>query len=260
MELPPRSDSPAINDTIDEEAQFHAESPLQGNPSVVPLRPTLDTPTTSQAPSEDESTQPTTPSSTLTSKASAPTPTSRTPSWIKPIVPVVPNLPSISRSSKKQSVSAASENTKASQSSPETNSLAFAPREVNDEASLPSDKTSKASSPKTKVNPKSWADLVRTKGPIASTITDHANGGSTYPSTNSSHGLKVRPLSDLLSAFDVTKSEAGSKISFLKPRGLVNTGNMCYMNSVGYREGFDGRIKLMAFPGPANFSVLRSIL
>ena len=37
-------------------------------------------------------------------------------------------------------------------------------------------------------------------------------------------------LAESLRSFSVDAND--SKIAFLKPRGLVNTGNMCYMNSV----------------------------
>jgi ubiquitin carboxyl-terminal hydrolase 10 len=43
---------------------------------------------------------------------------------------------------------------------------------------------------------------------------------------------KNETLSDVLNTMDVTASHSAAKIAFLKPRGLVNTGNMCYMNSV----------------------------
>jgi len=36
-------------------------------------------------------------------------------------------------------------------------------------------------------------------------------------------------LGDVLRSYTV---ESDNKIPFLEPRGLVNTGNMCYMNSV----------------------------
>lgn len=46
---------------------------------------------------------------------------------------------------------------------------------------------------------------------------------------------KSGSLADALSSYSVTESNEVAKIAFLEPRGLVNTGNMCYMNSVSYR-------------------------
>lgn len=43
---------------------------------------------------------------------------------------------------------------------------------------------------------------------------------------------KVNSLGEALSSFDIKDIQETSKLSFLEPRGLVNTGNMCYMNSV----------------------------
>ena len=76
--------------------------------------------------------------------------------------------------------------------------------------------------------PKSWAELLRTK--------NAGNAGVQAPSTTvngAENGRAHQPLSaslsDALRSYDVRN---GSRISFLEPRGLVNTGNMCYMNSV----------------------------
>ncbi|KAF2104747.1 cysteine proteinase, partial [Rhizodiscina lignyota] len=47
-----------------------------------------------------------------------------------------------------------------------------------------------------------------------------------------SNGLvpgKAATLADAIRAYNVN---SGSKLSFIEPRGLVNTGNMCYMNSI----------------------------
>ena len=40
----------------------------------------------------------------------------------------------------------------------------------------------------------------------------------------------VESLAESLKSFSATSNEL--KVAFLEPRGLVNTGNMCYMNSV----------------------------
>lgn len=86
-------------------------------------------------------------------------------------------------------------------------------------------------SPSMKVAPKSWADLVRTMGPpnpiarapVANEATAQTNGFGTN---------NAGSLADALNSYSVKGSSETAKVAFLEPRGLVNTGNMCYMNSV----------------------------
>jgi ubiquitin carboxyl-terminal hydrolase 10 len=48
-----------------------------------------------------------------------------------------------------------------------------------------------------------------------------ATNGPAVPRSNT--------LADVLASFSV---DSEKKVTFLEPRGLVNTGNLCYMNSV----------------------------
>lgn len=75
--------------------------------------------------------------------------------------------------------------------------------------------------------PKSWANLFRSNDSHAGSTT---TGNSKAASVSSVAG-KNETLSDVLHDMN-SVVEVPTKISFLKPRGLVNTGNMCYMNSV----------------------------
>ena len=199
------------------------------------------TPTTSEAPSEADSTQPTTPSSAIAPQViSRPLPNAlsktsgRLPSKMHPVVPVVPNIPALARSSKKQSISAILDVKKIA----DTSFAADQPLvtnitndvETSETVSVQSDHTSKTSSPEAKAVPKSWADLVRSKAPVL------APGviGS-YDTSSSLHNIatsKGGSLSEVLRTFNVVDNETHSKTAFIKPRGLINTGNMCYMNSV----------------------------
>ena len=107
--------------------------------------------------------------------------------------------------------------------------------EVVDTESVKSDQTSKAASPEIKAGPKSWADLVRTKN------SSSASNGTAIGSSMSQHifsSSKSSNISDVLTSFNVASSDIDSKIAFLKPRGLVNTGNMCYMNAVSSTTPF----------------------
>lgn len=245
LELPPRIDSPPLRETQEKDVSSGTEL---FEPSDIPL-PTLEpsgsvTPTTSKAPSEAESSQPTTPSSAVVQpQTSRPPPSSggkpgsRHLAKIIPVVPILPSIPSLSRSSKRKSVSIVSEKAKVLESPKNAdhldNALGTAERLATDDEEVPidSEQTLKASSPHAKATPKSWADLLKVKAPA--TIPPVSPVIETQIST--SNGLQISKagsLSEVLNSFSVKDDEAESRVAFLKPRGLVNTGNMCYMNSV----------------------------
>jgi ubiquitin carboxyl-terminal hydrolase 10 len=76
--------------------------------------------------------------------------------------------------------------------------------------------------------PKSWADLVRSKGQSrASNVAPDAP-----VETGNLQLSRSESIGDVLHNLGSDVEQYGEKISFLEPRGLVNTGNMCYMNSV----------------------------
>lgn len=56
--------------------------------------------------------------------------------------------------------------------------------------------------------------------------------GSTKPPSGGPAVPKNESLVDVLSSLGVGSENSGNKVAFVEPRGLVNTGNMCYMNSV----------------------------
>jgi ubiquitin carboxyl-terminal hydrolase 10 len=80
-------------------------------------------------------------------------------------------------------------------------------------------------SPPKPAAPKSWADLVRSKEAKTASVAQ-ANGTAVQPGSQSVP--KSAPLAEALRQHTVTNEN----LSFLEPRGLVNPGNMCYMNSV----------------------------
>lgn len=206
-----------------------------------PVTFSLETPATSHAPSEADSTHPTTPSSATapqapnqSQKASVPAKISHRPAVpLIPAIPIIPNFPS--RPSQRMSQSAASgasllTDTKADVGQAVVVSETLDP--VNAEtSSTTSEQTFTATPPPVKAPPKSWADLVRTKASFTAIPTPSTNCATTSQ-PNGFAVSKAGFLSDVLSSFKVDSRDDDTKIAFLEPRGLVNTGNMCYMNAV----------------------------
>ncbi|KIW92592.1 uncharacterized protein Z519_06439 [Cladophialophora bantiana CBS 173.52] len=188
------------------------------------------TPLPSDAPSDAASTQPTTPSSAVPAPLSKPqqTPTqpkARPVGPVLPAVPVLPSSPSAARSSHRDSV--VSTQSKLSESAQPSVEITE-PQSTSPDASeaKPISETA-APSVSAPPPPKSWANLFKSNdlrtGPSAALPSKAA---STISGT-----AKSETLSDVLNDMN-SIVEAPTQISFLKPRGLVNTGNMCYMNSV----------------------------
>lgn len=150
-----------------------------------------------------------------------------------PIVPAIPNLPLPSRASKQASIAVTSDVVNGAPSNADhlANAVETAAK-VN--AVENGDPVETLSSPPVKAAPKSWADLVRTMGQNSTAKTAQATFDSA-PKTDTFVPGKAGSLADALSSYSVKDSNENAKIAFLEPRGLVNTGNMCYMNSVSPR-------------------------
>ena len=202
-----------------------------------------ETPATSEAPSESGSTQPTTPSSALPNQQVSVIKTQNSShhnrTITKPAVPIIPATPKAGANS--------AQNHKALNSTDTAKALqqnAVPPAANVDEKSASNGKQSGTSVDQTEDNsempslslprapPKSWADLVRTQASQRNEadITSNVNGSS----TNGAGIPKSGSLGQVLQSFSVLND---FKISFLEPRGLVNIGNLCYMNSVGRLAG-----------------------
>lgn len=208
---------------------------LDASQASAPALSEPQTPTTSVIPSDADSTHPTTPSST-TPKSTAQAPAhahtmskgSKVSVPVVPVVPVVPQIPSTPRQPSRDSARHTSDTVKSppaptavghqhDQTVPSSQDHAL------DEANQP---VPQPASP-VRSAPKSWADLVRAKnsrgvGPMPTSAAESM--GIAVPKSES--------LAEVVSSLGEDVSRYGDKVAFLEPRGLVNTGNMCYMNSV----------------------------
>lgn len=80
--------------------------------------------------------------------------------------------------------------------------------------------------------PKSWANLFKGSVQAAARADDAPSGSSDAVATGGFAKANNESLSDALFSFSASAKDA--KIAFIEPKGLVNTGNMCYMNSVSH--------------------------
>lgn len=209
------------------------------------------TPSTQDLPSEGAlSTSPTTPASIHTTQESAVaslTPTQPTKSASKAAVPAVPVIPILPKSSPKDTrIAPSSEKVAVEQKAAESahEQAADKPEETT-AAEVPVKDESAAAT--IRVTPKSWASLVAggLSTAVASTSTNsaagptangvHAADGSISSDAGALPGFAKSNTSSQAEALHNFRVNSASKIAFLEPRGLINTGNMCYMNSVSLK-------------------------
>ncbi|KAF1831808.1 cysteine proteinase [Decorospora gaudefroyi] len=232
----PSREQPVEEDAVKEVEQdtdgdlTPTEEPEESQASTVagPSDAEVDTPSTSHPPSEVDLAQSTTPSTTTPGTMSSPAQPLATAKkhTRNPTIPAVPRVPI--RPAK--APSAASTTQQAVKSPVPAQAESSQPEEATastSEASVSLEETPKASPPKPAA-PKSWAELLRAKNaPPAAQPAPTQNG--TVTTTNGPTVPKSNTLADVLASFSV---DSEKKVSFIEPRGLVNTGNLCYMNSI----------------------------
>ncbi|KAJ4346113.1 hypothetical protein N0V95_005666 [Ascochyta clinopodiicola] len=208
------------------EEAAHAELESAGEPDesqastiAAPSDAEVETPSTSHPPSEID-TPVQQPAAQTTAAA-----TKHARNTTKPAVPLIPIKPA-------KAASAASTAQKSVKSPP-----AEKPQpKTADQVAAPAPEAASAEEapkPAAPAVPKSWAELLRVKNaaaaPQAQAQTQPPAASNGVVSANGPVASKSNSLADVLASYTV---DAEKKVSFIEPRGLVNTGNLCYMNSV----------------------------
>ena len=239
VELPEQHAPGAETAAQNGESQDSAEVPqhIAGAPAEVEApAPHLD------ASSTQDQLPETAASSTVVASSSAqppqvPSATPATPTAVKPTVPAVPVIPALPKASPKE--------TKATASAEAKPAVATSDEQQAESVKPPAESVDGAAAAAPPVpawtKPKLWTGLFsKPNGAVASTssaATDtqaETNGNATegsaaVPGVGSFAKANASSLAQALQAY---RPSAPDRLAFLEPRGLVNTGNMCYMNSV----------------------------
>lgn len=197
----------------------------------------LETPTT-QASEPAVSSTPTHPASSVTKAASPTTPNARlrasTAKSATPTKPAIPQVALPTRTAPKTSPPKSADQPAKPAADEEKTGVEHTEAQAStSETQASEEKPALAPAPK----PTSWANLFarkNQKGAIpngtseASSVSEDvpngtSGGASTFPNTSAS---------SLAEAIRGYKVNSAGKASYIEPRGLINTGNMCYMNSV----------------------------
>ncbi|KAJ2898142.1 hypothetical protein MKZ38_004142 [Zalerion maritima] len=200
-----------------------------------------DTPSTSE---NAPSTSPTSPSSAqasvgqpisaFTSSASIAT---NKPSAPRTAVPAVPVVPAVPKKEHKQAATEKASSRPAEHSAPEPQRTDA--DDLHKEQTTVPAKPAHAAPPK----PKTWSGLFANKTPMANPAANGACAvgtsaaqaqvaGSGSGQAGSGAALSKSGPASVADALRSYKVGGAEQIAFLEPRGLINTGNMCYMNSV----------------------------
>ncbi|KAK4033863.1 hypothetical protein C8A01DRAFT_19262 [Parachaetomium inaequale] len=248
LELPgqhaPGAEAPAAKPEAQEPVQAAQRVPgttPKSEAKTEVLSAPSDTPSTQDQPSEAAvSSTPTTPSSIQPPKLSTATP--GTPTAVKAVVPAVPVVPALPKASPKQTKPAAG----AEKSAAEAKTTVTAPGEQQAEHSQPAtesaDGTAETAQPApAPPKPKLWTGLFSKPGGAVASTSSGATAALAQINGSTEEGSAMVPgagsfakanASSLAQALQAYRPSAPDRLAFLEPRGLVNTGNMCYMNSV----------------------------
>ncbi|OTB09247.1 hypothetical protein M426DRAFT_135064 [Hypoxylon sp. CI-4A] len=226
------------------------------NSASAELSAESETPSTQDVPSENaQSTSPSTPQSvqavqaTTTTSTAPSTAIKHTKSASRAAVPAIPLVPVVPKASPKETNAHSTDIKSPEVKQPAQPATTEKPAETT-ESTQDAPQTEAKSEPTpapVKAAPKLWTGLFARSAPAASpgTATGAAPTGANTTATavttgdaaasNGSIGtgsFTKSNASSLAGALQTYRVNGGEKIAFLEPRGLINPGNMCYMNSV----------------------------
>ncbi|KAK5660147.1 hypothetical protein OQA88_13616 [Cercophora sp. LCS_1] len=207
-----------------------------------------ETPSTQDQPSEDApSTSPTTPSSVHPSQSAgessitvATKPVKAATRSAVPAVPALPLIPVLPKASPKDMKPTSGSEKGPADSAP----AATAETKLEETQETPETANGLAEEPKpapAPAKPTSWANLFAKPAPVStgaasaatySAAQTNGTGAVNGSAAGGSGGFGPMNASSITEALQAYRVGASSRLAYLEPRGLFNTGNVCYMNSV----------------------------
>ncbi|WYZ41327.1 hypothetical protein EsH8_V_000222 [Colletotrichum jinshuiense] len=195
--------------------------------------------TTSNLPASDRS------ASEATKESARPTTSSSNVSTSRPAVPVVPVVPALPKSSPKQAKPASvSKSTEESKQPVTQDAKPAEVSEATDATSAGQENGEAQPAAPAKAAPKTWSGLFAgavsaapkaqptANGPVASVVADSAATNGDGVVNGAPPSVSTGSANSLAAAIQDFRVSNPAKVQFIEPRGLINTGNMCYMNSV----------------------------
>ena len=192
-----------------------------------------------------------------------------------PAVPAVPVIPALPKATPKETKTA----TGAENFSAESGPAAAGPEQQPDPTAPAAEtengtadvKTSEAAPPAPAWSqPKRWAGLFSKPNTGAASTSSAATAAQPQTNGDAAEGpaavagagsFAKANVSSLAQALQAYRPVSPDKLAFLEPRGLVNTGNMCYMNSVrSHLIRLTMHDFLTAGPGVTSAHLLRTVL